>query len=153
MLEKDAVLSLEFFRVQFSHYKRKEDQDRLLGALRAAGLPEWPMGYQGRPEQRLDGRDIAALTFGRTWSGQDGSGRPFVQEISENGTLAYRDTSTLLTGSVSVDRNELCQRNEAFLMGRKYCGYVYRNPDGTPAAKDKYVYVSAYGVFRFSVLP
>ena len=111
------------------------------------------MGYQGRPEHRLDGSDIAALTFGRTWTGQDGSGHPFVQEVSKDGTLAYLGATTLLTGTVSVDGNALCQRNEAFLMGRKYCGYVYRNPDGTPAAKDEYAYVSAYGIYRFSVLP
>ena len=153
MLAVDVGLSLEFFRVQFSHYKRKEDLDRLLDALRAAGVSEWPMGYQGRPEHRLDGSDIAAMTFGRTWKGQDGSGRPFMQEVSKDGTLAYLGATTLLTGTVSVDGNALCQRNEAFLMGRKYCGYVYRNPDGTPAAKDEYAYVSAYGIYRFSVLP
>ncbi len=139
--------------MQFSHYARKEDLNRLLDALRAAGLPEWPMGYQGRPEHRLVGSDIAALTFGRTWKGRDGSGRPFVQEVSKDGTLAYLGATTLLTGSVSVDGDELCQRNESFLMGRKFCGYVYRNPDGTPAAKDEYSYVSAYGIHRFSVLP
>lgn len=153
MLKKDAVLSLEFFRVQSSHYKREEDRSRMLGALGAAGLPEWPMEYQEQPEHRLKGSDISALTFGRTWSGKDGSGNEFVQEISVNGTLAYRDANTLHTGSVSLDDNKLCQRNEAFLMGRKYCGYVYRNPDGTPAAKDEYSYVSAYGIYRFSVLP
>ncbi len=153
MLRLDVGLSLEYFRVQFSHYKRKEDLERLLDALRAAGLPEWPMGYQGRPEHLLVASEIAVVTLGRTWEGNDDSGRPFVQEVSKDGTLAYLGATTLLTGSVSVDGNALCQRNEAFLMGRKYCGRLYRNPDGTPAAKDEYTYVSAYGIYTFSVLP
>ncbi len=148
-----GAINLEFFRVQYSHYRRKEDLDQLLDALRTAGVPEWPHGYQGRPEHRLDGQEIAALTFGRTWIGYADYDRPFIQEISEDGRVAYRDTLTLITGVISAEGNKLCQQSEAFLMGRQHCGYVYRNPGGTPEAKDEYIYLSAYAIYRFSVKP
>lgn len=150
LLKIDVAGNLEFFRVQFSHYQRKEDLDQLLDALRAAGVPEWPYGYQGKPEHRLDDHEVIALTFGRTWVGRGDRDRPFIQEISKDGTLAYRDTATLITGVVSTEGNKLCQQNNAFLMGRKHCGYIYRNPDGTLENKDEYIYVSPYAIYRFS---
>ena len=153
LTEIGGAISLEFLRVQYSHYRRKEDLDQLLDALRTAGVPEWPYRYQGRPEHRLDGREIAALTFGRTWIGYGDNDRPFIQEISEDGRVAYRDTLTLITGVISAEGNKLCQQYEALLMGRKHCGYVYRNPGGTSEAKDEYVYASPYAIYRFSVKP
>ncbi len=152
ILKIDDRESLEYYRVLYSYYQR-DDLDRLLDALRAAGMPEWPYGFQGRPENRLSGKEITNLTLGQTWVGEDSLNRPFVQEITANGTLAYRDTSTISTGSVTVEGNKLCQQNGAFLMGRKYCGYVYRNPGGTPKAKDEYIYASAYAIYRFSITP
>jgi class 3 adenylate cyclase/TolB-like protein/Tfp pilus assembly protein PilF len=153
LIEMGGSINLEFLRVQYSHYRRKEDLDQLLDALRTAGLPEWPYGYQGRPEHRLDSQDIAAVAFGRTWTGRRDDDRPFVQEISKDGTLAYRDTSSLVTGIISVETGKLCQQSETFLMGRKHCGYLYRNPDGRRETTDEYVYVSPAAIYRFSVKP
>jgi class 3 adenylate cyclase/TolB-like protein len=151
LIEMGGAINLEFLRVQYSHYRSKEDL--LLDALRTAGVPEWPYGYQGQPDHRLDGQEIAAVAFGRTWTGRRDDDRPFVQEVGKDGTLAYRDTSTLLTGVISVDAAKLCQQSEALLMGRKHCGYVYRNPAGTRETDDEYVYVSPVAIYRFSVKP
>ena len=115
-------------------------------------MSEWPYGYRGRPELRLDASEVTALTFGRRWKGDRLHVGPFVQEVSQNGTLAYRDLESLVTGSASVEGNALCQRSEAVLMDRKHCGSVYRNPDGTPESKDEYVYASPHGIYRFSVM-
>ncbi|MCI0429087.1 MAG: tetratricopeptide repeat protein [Rhodospirillales bacterium] len=149
--KRKDTLNLEFLRVQYSHYQRKEDLDELLDALRLAGMPEWPPGYQGRLEDRLDGRAVVALTFGRTWVGTGVDNRPFVQEINRTGTLVYRDTNSLHTGGASVEGNKLCQQSDAFLMGRKHCGYIYGNTDRPPEAQGEYVYVSPYAIYRFSV--
>jgi adenylate cyclase len=152
-IEMGGSVSLEFFRVQYAHYRRKEDLDQLIDALRTAGVPEWPHGYQGRPEQRLNRQDIASITFGRSWTGSRDDDRPFVQEITKDGTLAYRDPSSLVTGVISIEAGELCLKSEAFLMGRKHCGYLYRNPDGKRETADEYIYVSPYAIYRFSVNP
>ena len=146
MLTVDDALNLELLRVQYSHFKRKEDLDQLIDALREAGLSEWPYGYRGRPELRLSASEITALTFGRTWKGERLHFGQFVQEISQNGTLAYRDVGSLVTGSASVEGNALCQQNEAVLMDRKHCGSLYRTQ-----FKDEYVYASPRGIYRFSV--
>ena len=152
MLTLDIAANLEFLRVQYSHFKRKEDLDHLIDALREAGLSEWPYGYSGRPELRLNASEVTALTLGRRWKGDRLRVGPFVQEVSQNGTFAYRDLESLVTGSASVEGNALCQRSESVLMDRKHCGIVYRNPDGTPELKDEYVYASPNGIFRFSVM-
>ena len=91
MLTVDNAVNLELLRVQYSHFKRKEDLDQLIDALREAGVSEWPYGYRGRPELRLDASEVTALTFGRRWKGERLHVGPFVQEVSQNGTLAYRD--------------------------------------------------------------
>ena len=99
MLTVDNAVNLELLRVQYSHFKRKEDLDQLIDALREAGVSEWPYGYRGRPELRLDASEVTALTFGRRWKGERLHVGPFVQEVSQNGTLAYRDLESLVTGS------------------------------------------------------
>ena len=147
MVEDGGSTNLEFLKVQYSHYRRPQDLNGLIDAWRAAGIPEWPHGYQGQPEQRIDGQEIASLTFGRTWIGKDGLNWPFIQQVSENGTLAYRDASTLITGTIFLEGDQLCEQNEAFLMGRKHCGYVYRDR----VADGEYIYVNARTIHRFSV--
>ncbi len=39
----------------------------------------------------------------------------------------------------------------ATLMGRKLCGYVYRNPDGTLEDRNEYVAADVFDVHEFSV--
>ena len=130
MLTVDKAVNLELLRVQYSHFKRKEDLDQLIDALREAGVSEWPYGYRGNPELRLDASEVRALTFGKRWKGERLQVGRFVQEVSQNGTLAYRDLENLVTGSAMVEGDELCQRSEAVLMDRKHCGSIKRNTDG-----------------------
>ena len=71
--------NLSFYRVSYAHYKREEDRAHLLDALRKAGVPEWPFGYEGRVEDRLDGSALKTLAFGRTWVGHNHAGLQFIQ--------------------------------------------------------------------------
>ena len=148
----NAILntSLSYYRVAYVHYKREEDSAHLLEALRKAGVPEWPFGYEGHVEDRLDGSVIKTLAFGRTWVGHTGAGLQFIQEIGADGKVAFRSTQSLITGNASVQNDMLCLKSAHYLMGRKRCGYVYENPEGTLEENNAYVYVSPTSLMFFS---
>jgi adenylate cyclase len=146
-------LNLAYYRVILRHYKREEDRDHIVNALRKAGVPEWPFGYEGREEDRVAGSAIRALLFGRTRIGYYENRVPWSIEYSEDGKWVYREPSFVATGRAWVEDDMLCKETEMILMGRKFCGYLYQNPDGTPEERDEYVYVSPFDVTYFSVKP
>jgi adenylate cyclase len=151
LLQRLPSLNLQFYRVMYAHHRRPEDLARRLDGLRKAGMPEWPYGYRDRPEQRLDGAQVSALTFGHTWQGQHRSGEPFLVQIGENGNTAYRSPSSLRTGMLSLRDNRLCDLSDDFLLGRANCGYLYHDPNSLGGAKYEYVYVNAFSLMHFSV--
>jgi adenylate cyclase len=146
-------LNLEYFRVLYAHFRREEDRAHYLDALRKAGLPEWPYGFEGRPEDRLDESAIKALALGQTWTGHTEEGRQFIQEIGADGTIVYRDPATFIVGTASVQGDSLCLEYPAFLMGRRHCGFVYRNPSRAGESNSPYVYVNVDTVKYFAVEP
>jgi len=141
---------LSFYRVYYAHHKREADRVHLLDALRKAGLPEWPFGYEGSAEDRLDGSALKTLALGRTWVGHTSTGLQFMQEIGADGKVVFRTTQSLITGNASVQENLLCLKSAYYLMGRNRCGYVYRNPGGTLAENNEYVYVGTTVLLFFS---
>ena len=151
MLKKRPWVNLAYFRHFYAYHKREQDLNDRIEALRTAGMPEWPFGYEGRVEDRLDRNAIETITFDRIWTGHNVEGVPFVKQISEDGTLAYRDPTHSLTGFATVEGNMLCQQYPAFLTGRKYCSHVYQNPEGTAEEKNEYVIVNIFRVAYFSV--
>jgi TolB-like protein/class 3 adenylate cyclase/Tfp pilus assembly protein PilF len=151
LLQRLPSMSAQFYRVMYAHHRRSEDLARRLQGLRKAGLPEWPYGYSGNPERRLDGARVSALTFGHTWHGEHHSGEPFLVQISEGGSTAYRSPSSLRTGMLFLQNDRLCDRSEDFLLGRDNCGYLYHDPQNTGEAEFEYVYVNAFSLMHFSV--
>jgi adenylate cyclase len=155
-IEIDSLLKvypnmcLSFYWVYYAHHRREADRAHLLDALRKADLPEWPFGYEGRAEDRLDGSALKTLALGRTWVGQTSAGLQFMQEIGADGKVAFRSTQSLITGNASVQDDMLCLKSAYLLMGRKRCGYVYRNPGGTLENNNAYVYVSPTVLMFFS---
>lgn len=153
-LAQSPETNLAYYRLLHAHFRNPADLERGLAALRRAGMPEWPLGYQGRPEDRLDAETVAALTFGRTWVGQDADGQPFIQETGDDGSVALRSSDSLLIGTAWMEGSLLCNHFPAIRMARRSCGYLlFRNPTGTAERQNEYVEVSAGGILYFSVLP
>ena len=153
LLQSFPVTSLALQRIFYGYYKRPEDLEHLIAGLRTAGMPEWPLGVEGHEEDRLGASAIGDLVFGRTWSGRHAlSAIPFIQEISESGTLAYRSAQSFLTGNVSVEQDMLCQSFQGYLSGRKLCGYIYRNAAGAAETQDEYIYITADAAKYFSLV-
>ena len=152
LLEQDPYSSLALYRVHYQHHKRPEDLENRLDALRRAGLPEWPFGYEGNPEYRLNAAALEVITTGHTWTGWDVARKhSFVQEFGAAGTIVYAGGITLMSGATHVQGDMLCMRFESIGMGRVRCGYVYRNPDGTSEEANEFTFVDPGWILHFSI--
>jgi adenylate cyclase len=154
--------NLTYYRVLYSHHKRQEDLDFRINALRKAGLPQWPYGYEGREEDRLTHKEIKHLLFDRIWRGFRVGAEEFNRENNEDGIVGFRDpkahpgrssSAYMLSGTATIDGDKLCYQYEEFLLGRKYCGYVFRNPKGSDREKYAYVDVNAIVIDYFTAGP
>ncbi len=152
-LERWPDQSLALYRVVFAHHAREEDRAERLEALRLAGLPEWPYGFEGDPAFRLTGDAIDALTNGRTWIGERVGVGAFTQYVQANGAFIERGPDYQLVGTASRKGDMLCFQSPAVLLGRQDRGPIFRNPSGTPEQQDEYTYPNAYALKQFSATP
>jgi adenylate cyclase len=143
-------LCVEVYRMMLGHFRDHQDLAKILDAMSAGGLPEWPYGFSADPRDRLAAEEIARLTFGRTWQGRIDSGGPALAQIQPDGKMAFRTTTQIVTGVAFVAGDMLCERIEALSLGRPVCGPVYRL--SKPSGEDDlaYAYVNASKVFHFS---
>ena len=146
------MVNRTYYRVRENYYKRKQDLDTLIDGLRKGGMPEWPYGFQGNEEDRLDESALRAVSLGHTWMGRHMNGVHFVQQISQTGVIAYRSPASLLTGIVEVRGDMLCRQFEGYLLDQKLCGHVYRNPDGSRENNNEYISVMPDSLKFFSIM-
>ncbi len=153
LLQRVPFANLAYYRALHQHYRLNRDLEHRLDSLRKAGLPAWPFGYDGRPEDRLDTAALRKLTLGRTWFGRGKDGTPFVQQTSPDNVVAFRNNVSLMTGTAWIEGGMLCVHFPATLVSRKSCSYVFRNPEGAPETGDEYVQVGVGNVLYFSATP
>jgi adenylate cyclase len=139
--------SLAAIRINWAHFRNAKDLTFLVGALREAGLPEWPFSFSADEHDRLDGEAIAQLVLGHTLQGHIEPGFPTMMQIGLDGRTAYRSSRQFLTETVILDRDQLCEKSEN-LFGRPDCGPVYRH--GSVAGEPSYAYVNSSKVFYFA---
>jgi TolB-like protein len=150
LLTRPAFDSLSAVRLIWAvQFRNAQDAAVIMDALQQAGLPEWPYGFTGDEQDRLNGEEIASLIFGHTLQGQLEPGhQPAFLQIGSDGKAAFRSMTRMFTKTVYVDRDLLCHRSEN-LFGRPDCGPVYKRTDD---AGNGYTFVNSGEVFHFSVV-
>ena len=137
------------------YYRHAEDLDSHLDALKAAGIPEWPLGFEGRAEDRVIGTELRALTSGRTWSGYVPAGpnenTPFIQQFDLDNHVVYKGARSLLTGTVALSNDQVCISFDGYLWGRPLCGSVYRTAS-TRTSDPGYIHVMPDSLRYFSLI-
>jgi adenylate cyclase len=153
ILRRAPGASLTGTRNVYRHHRRRQDLDDRINALRDAGLPEWPYGFHGNPEDQLDGAAIRTLAIGKTWVGHQRDGAPFVMQTNANGAYAQRGPRGLTAGSMTFEGDLMCMESGAVAIGRKFCSPVYRNPGGSKEGQDEYVFPDVATIWYFSATP
>lgn len=140
--------SLAAWRIGYAHFRSADDLALIVGALRQAGLPEWPFGITGAEKDRVNGVDLAGLVLGHTLQGElEPGGQPAILQIGLNGDAGFRSMTRMYTAKLFVDHDLLCEQSEN-MFGRADCGPVYRRKDNTAEA---YTYLNSGKVFRFQI--
>ncbi len=138
-----------------TYYKRAEDLAHHLEGLRGAGIPQWPLGFEGRQQDRITGQKLRTLTLTRTWQGhvatQNGQNIPFVLQIDGQGHIVYKSSQALLSGVVRFENDQLCVQFEGQLSNIWLCGPIYRSGNAGDSAGSDYIYVFPLGLRYFSV--
>lgn len=91
--------SLASYRVSHAHFRDPKDLDLLIGALRRAGLSDWPMGFMGDERDQRKGDAIARLVLGHTLQGHLETGQPAIMQIGHDGKTAFRSSATRPPGA------------------------------------------------------
>jgi len=140
-----------YHRIYYDYFADERDLDYYVSALQEAGMPEWPFGFEGRPEDRLTAAEVRELSFGRSWVGTVNRSQPFYQEITSSGAYAYRSGTSFVTGEASMDGDGLCLQSEITHHGARLCGYLYRNVEGLHSLRNEYTYANVFFLMEFSV--
>ena len=143
--------NLGHYRIRYAHYKREQDLEHMITALRKAGVPDNAFGFEGNPVDQLGSAELKELIAGNAWTGADYYGSDFVQQVTDEGGIAFRNSTSMLAGDAWIDGDRFCVRFSADLLGRDDCGPVYRNPDGTTQERNEYVRVALGNLYYFSL--
>jgi adenylate cyclase len=151
LLELFPESNLTYYSYLYDYW-REDDLKHHLTGLRAAGIPEWPFGFDAPEADQLDADALRNLINNKTWSGKHKNGTAFVQFFDDAGNTAYRSANTNITGMVEVQGNKLCERFGGYFLDRMVCGKVYKNTDAGQAGA-QYVHVTAQALKFFSLVP
>jgi len=139
--------SIAYYGLLYDYYEREEDLAYHLESLRLAGMTQWPLGLEGRPDDQVTGPALKAIVLGRTWTGRLCNGRPgggaaFVQQFDAEGRVAYRTNNSFATGSTRFDGDSVCLRFDGHFRDKWLCGSIYHNASKAGGSSDDYLYLT-----------
>ena len=154
---------------------RQVDETRLTKGLRLAGVPEFLDRSDFATQNRLSANEVRSLFLGHRlhghnlWTGEERAASFTTDGVvtlsGDWGTLdlseaADGQTSVLglipstprgalqMTGSVHIEDTQLCLKFGVV----SYCGIMLRNPGGTKAMENEFMWASPSGGYPFSVI-
>jgi len=145
--------SVEYYRARDTYFRRPQDLEILLTGMKEAGLPKWAFDFQGEDRDRLDEKELRNIVENKTWIGKHAMGTEFFQQIDRSGSMAYRSSSSIQTGKVTIRQDMYCQHFDGTALDRDLCGYIYRNPEGSKETQDEYVISMPASLRYFTVTP
>lgn len=149
LLELFPESNLTYYSYLYDYW-REDDLRRHLTSLRAAGIPQWPFGFQGAETDQVAGEQLRDLVSGKTWVGKHRNGTQFLQFFDKAGNTAYRSANTNITGTFEIQENRLCEQFAGYFLDRMVCGYVYRNKTGEEPGMT-YIHVTPQALKFFSI--
>ena len=151
LLELYPLINQNYYRLREDYFRHTEGLDRFIDGLAAAGLPEWPYGFQPAEMEPLEGEALKQIFTGTNWTGRLGNGVEFFQYIDDDGRIVYRSQNSLRSGQAKLQDGQFCHRFENSLLNREVCGKVYRNPDGRAETQDEFILVMPDSLRYFTV--
>ena len=149
--ELDEGYSLSGAQVFYGHYKREQDRTHIVDGLRKAGLPRWPLGFEGHAQDRLNGTKIEEIVLGQTWTGRFLKTESFFLSFDQDGSFALRTQNTIRVGNSKIQDDELCLKSPSHHFGRWLCGPVFSNPKSSQTDELDYVYGAGSWHFEFAL--
>ena len=134
-------------------FKDHEVTDRFAQGLIKAGWPEPNNYYKINIKNRLTGKEIKDLMFGKKRSGFSiWSGRQWWKETTKDGKLTFKFRGKTYTGTDWIEGDMFCEQYQKRFKGLINYGFVYRNPDGTKEKMDEYLLHTDIFLQPFSIV-
>ena len=155
-IDQLSNVTLQVERQSAAAYRNSVDLEHWIDALRVAGVPEWPFGFEGRDEDRLTDEQLRALVFGgntmrlRVWKNRKELWPNVAfMTIASDGHYRYRsrnnpdqeDWDFVFGGRSEVRDGMLCSASPEVRRGKFECARYYRNPNGTREERNEYISV------------
>jgi hypothetical protein len=143
-------------RPYYFPFKDRQVEDSFLEGLTKAGVPNRSLvSMHVSKEDQLTGDDLKAFFYPSTTAGFMGTafrGSLFSQEIAKDGAVTSRPLGLgeLDTGRSWLEGDTVCFQFQKAFSGMAYCSTIFKNPKGTPEAKNEYVGFNDVGWTWFS---
>lgn len=133
------------FWMRWNHFRNEKDFAFLLDALRKAGLPDWPFGFQEQGRERLEGDEIKRRLYGHTFKGiaKPREGEAWATFYLD-GTMQFKSPVLSFSAKTVVDQNQLCVMSQNGFSSPD-CGPILRNAGDLP-----FIFVNSAMVFYFA---
>jgi len=136
------------------YIKRSPCHQSLKKGLRLAGVPEFLFDGEFAKQNTLTADEARALSFGHQLKGRHmRTGKDYAASVALDGAATFSgDWDSIIPGQgvVKFEGNDLCYN---WTGGRKFCGTMFRNPGGTSANQNEFIWFTGNGTFTFSQVP